>query len=196
MRLRRFFSLAPIAVLTAGLVIGTSAFQTIRESNAAGVESEYLPALAVFDQSITLREIASPIKPKRGDFVGTLVIPRLKKSIRIYEGTESAQLKLGAGHYEKSVLPGVKDNSVIAGHRDSVFTEFDKLAHGDLLIVTTSYGKFVYTIKKFRIVMANDRTVIVPTNIAMLTLSTCYPFNFIGSAPKRFIVSAALTSTN
>lgn len=182
-------------MLTAGLVIGTSAFQTIRESNAAGAENQYLPALAVFDQSITLKEIARPIKPKRGDYVGTLVIPRLKHTIRIYEGTENAQLKLGAGHYEKSVLPGVKDNSVIAGHRDSVFTQFDKLKHGDLLIVTTSYGKFVYTVKKFRIVMANDRTVIVPTNVAMLTLSTCYPFRFIGNAPKRFIVSAALTSS-
>lgn len=119
----------------------------------------------------------------------------MKKSIQIYEGTETAQLKLGAGHYEKSVLPGAKDNVVIAGHRDSVFSNFNMLQVDDELIIKTPTEKFLYRIKSFRVVTANDRTVIVPTEIATLTLSTCYPFHFVGSAPKRFIVTAILSST-
>jgi sortase A len=60
------------------------------------------------------------------------------------------------------------------------------------MTVRTSYGTFVYEVHKIRIVDANDRTVIVPTTDAVLTLSTCYPFRFIGNAPKRYIVQAGL----
>jgi sortase A len=81
---------------------------------------------------------------------------------------------------------------VLAGHRDSVFRNLGDLKLGDLLTVKTSYGDFVYEVHKIRIVAANDRTVIVPTPDAVLTLSTCYPFRFIGNAPKRYIVQAGL----
>jgi sortase A len=91
-----------------------------------------------------------------------------------------------------SVLPGQVDNSVLAGHRDSVFSQLGKLKLGDLIMVDTSAGNFTYKVSRFRIVGENDRTVIVPTKTAVLTLSTCYPFFYIGNAPKRFIVSANL----
>ena len=91
-------------------------------------------------------------------------------------------------------MPGVKDNSVLAGHRDSVFSKLGKLVRGDLIIIKTSSGTFKYSVTRMRIVLANDRTVIVPTPTATLTLSTCYPFHFIGPAPKRYIVSAQLLS--
>jgi len=61
-----------------------------------------------------------------------------------------------------------------------------------MLKVTTNYGVFVYEVHKIRIVKADDRTVIVPTQDAVLTLSTCYPFRFVGNAPKRYIVQAGL----
>jgi sortase A len=83
---------------------------------------------------------------------------------------------------------------VIAGHRDSVFAQFGSLKRGDEIVIKTGYGEFTYLINSFRIVKANDRTVIVPTPTATLTLSTCYPFHYVGSAPERFIVSAKLTS--
>ena len=133
--------------------------------------------------------------PKRGDFIGTLSIPVLKKTFPIFEGTETSQLQKGVGHFEGSVLPGEIDNSVLAGHRDSVFSQLGKLNVGDKLIVSTTTGNYTYQVSRFRIVKAEDRTVIVPTTSAVLTLSTCYPFSFIGNAPKRFIVSAALIQT-
>ena len=128
-----------------------------------------------------------------GEFIGNLSIPRLRKSVLVYQGTDAATLRRGAGHYINSVMPGVIDNSVIAGHRDSVFKDFGRLKRGDLLIVTISDRQFTYKIKSLRVVDKEDRTVIVPTDKATLTLSTCFPFTYVGSAPNRFIVTALLT---
>ena len=188
MRLRSAIKVGSILTLALGIAITASSLQAISESSAG---SQFTPALDSFNTQQSSTTIA---KPKKGELIGTLEISRLNKVIPIYEGTDTAELKKGAGHYEKSVLPGESDNSVIAGHRDSVFSKFGSLKVGDALTVTTSYGKFVYKIDSFRIVKANDRTVIVPTEDARLTLSTCYPFYFIGNSPKRFIVSASLVS--
>jgi sortase A len=151
-----------------------------------------LPATLSLEENTPTLALAATTIIKRGDYLGVMAIPRLNRAVRIYEGTERAQLKKGAGHYEKSVLPGIVDNSVIAGHRDTAFSQFGLLKRGDKLIITTSYGKFTYIIEKFRIVDGDDRTVIVPTKRAILTLSTCYPFQYVGSAPQRFIVTAVL----
>jgi sortase A len=116
----------------------------------------------------------------------------LKRTIDIIEGTGTKELKKGVGHYVGSVLPGYSDNSVLAGHRDSVFRNLGDLKIGDLMTVRTDYGTFVYEVHKIRIVKADDKTVIVPSIYAVLTLSTCYPFRYVGNAPKRYIVQAGL----
>lgn len=175
-------------VIAVGLSTIAVAGVSIYQMNASS-GSPYLPELA---SSFTDNPKAVLPKPKVGDVIGTLSIPKLKKTITIIEGTGSKELKLGAGHYVGSVLPGVSDNSVLAGHRDSVFRNLGDLKLGDLMTVRTSYGTFVYEVHKIRIVKANDRTVIVPTKDAVLTLSTCYPFRFIGNAPKRYVVQAGL----
>jgi len=175
-------------VIAVGLSTIAVAGVSIYQMNASS-GSTYLPELA---SSFTDNPKAVLPKPKVGDVIGTLSIPKLKKTITIIEGTGSKELKLGAGHYVGSVLPGVSDNSVLAGHRDSVFRNLGELKLGDLMTVRTSYGTFVYEVHKIRIVKANDRTVIVPTKDAVLTLSTCYPFRFIGNAPKRYVVQAGL----
>jgi sortase A len=195
MRLRSLLSIGLVLTVAAGIVITSHSLLSINQSRAASSVDQFVPVLTAFDSPLSPADAISLDKPKRGTLIGTLAIPRLKKTIPVYEGTEVAQLKKGAGHYEKSVLPGIQDNSVIAGHRDSVFSQFGSLKIGDELRVSTYYGKFVYTIKSFRIVSANDRTVIVPTSEAVLTLSTCYPFHYIGSAPKRFIVNAELKTS-
>jgi sortase A len=149
----------------------------------------YLPAMTRIVESgpsLTLK------KPKVGDIIGSLAIPRIQSTLPIIEGTGTKELKRGVGHYVKSVIPGVSDNSVLAGHRDSVFRKLGDVVIGDLVTVENDYGTFVYEVHKIRIVQANDRTVIVPTEEAVLTLSTCYPFRFIGNAPKRYIVQAGL----
>lgn len=131
-------------------------------------------------------------RPKQGDTIGTLTLPSLKLSLPIYEGTEEKELGKGVGHYAGSVLPGETDNCVLSGHRDTVFSGLESLKKGDDIIVKTSAGTFTYRIHKIRIVDKEDTTVIVPKPKAYLTLTTCYPFTYIGSAPQRYIISAYL----
>ena len=166
---------------------------TIMSTNVASTGSDYLPVLAAIDSSSVTSQMPERKIFQSGQYIGKLSIPRLKKSVPVYQGTDAKTLKKGAGHYIKSVMPGVTNNSVIAGHRDSVFKDFGRLRKGDLLVVTIGKTEYVYKIKKMRVVDADDRTVIVPTTKATLTLSTCYPFRYIGNAPDRFIVTALLT---
>lgn len=137
-------------------------------------------------------EILYPVRPKKGDEIGTLIIPALEKEMTIFHGTDEEELKKGVGHYANSVLPGETDNSVLSGHRDTIFRDFGKLEVGDLFNVLTSAGQFTYEIKETRIVDQDDKTIIVPSDHAVLTVTTCYPFNYIGSAPDRYILSADL----
>lgn len=122
-------------------------------------------------------------------------MPAINTTLPIYHGTEETELKKGVGHYSQSVLPGEEDNCVLSGHRETAFRGIGKLKVGDLVIVKTSAGTFTYKVSGTRIVHADDRTVIVPTDHAVLTMTTCYPFNFIGNAPDRYIVSADLVKS-
>lgn len=134
------------------------------------------------------------IRPETGEEVGELYIPKLDATLTIYEGTSEDELDKGVGHYADSVLPGENDNSVLSGHRDTVFRKLGEVGEGDSLIVTTSAGEFEYRVDKVRIVDKDDRTVIVPKPRATLTVSTCYPFAYIGPAPKRYILVTNLIS--
>jgi sortase A len=133
-----------------------------------------------------------PRIPKIGENIGQLVIPKLHAVLPIYHGTNEEELEKGVGHYAGSVLPGEQDNCVLSGHRDTVFRRLGEVGKGDLLIVKTAAGEFTYKVRKVRIVDADNRTVIVPKPKATLTVSTCYPFNFIGSAPQRYVLVADL----
>ena len=168
--------------------VGTAGFAG-NEIMGSSSGAEYLPRVTPNFQAQTVPVLK---KPKVGDVIGSLSIPRIKSFEAIIEGTGEKELKRGVGHYVGSVIPGVSDNSVLAGHRDSVFRRLGEVKIGDLITVKNDYGTFVYKVHKIRIVNANDRTVIVPTKDAVLTLSTCYPFRFIGNAPKRYIVQARL----
>lgn len=132
--------------------------------------------------------------PNIGDRIGDLTIPRLKRSFPIFQGTTKSVLKKGVGHYTKSVLPGEENNSVLSGHRDTVFRGLKDLEIHDKLFVSTEAGEFEYEIKKIRIVDAKDQTSLMPRPRGTLTLTTCYPFYYLGRAPERYVIVAELTS--
>ncbi|MGR3764184.1 class D sortase [Rossellomorea sp. NS-SX7] len=134
-------------------------------------------------------------RPEKGENIGELIIPKLEAKLPIFHGTHEDELDKGVGHFAGSVLPGEEDNTVLSGHRDTVFRQMGEVGVGDLLVVQTSAGEFTYKVKKVRIVDKNDRTVIVPKPRATLTVSTCYPFNFIGASPERYILVADLISS-
>ncbi|MFP3722368.1 class D sortase [Niallia circulans] len=129
---------------------------------------------------------------KEGEKMGVILMPKLEKTISIYEGVSAEVLTKGAGHYPKSALPGENNNVVLSGHRDTFFRFLRDLKKNDSLIIQTMEKEYEYKITKFSIVSPNDRTILTPKSRAVLTLTTCYPFSFIGHAPKRYVVTAAL----
>nr|WP_257351378.1 class D sortase [Pseudalkalibacillus decolorationis] len=135
-------------------------------------------------------------RPEKGENIGELHIPKLNATLPIIHGTEEENLEKGVGHFAGSVLPGEDNNSVLSGHRDTVFRRLGEVGKGDELRVSTSAGTFVYKIRKVRIVDADDRTVIVPKPKATLTVTTCYPFTFVGAAPERYVLVANLVKHN
>ncbi|MFP3917680.1 class D sortase [Lysinibacillus telephonicus] len=135
-----------------------------------------------------------PTRPEIGEEIGELYIPKLDAKLPIYHGTNEDELARGVGHFAESVLPGENDNSVLSGHRDTVFRKLGEIGEGDELIVRTSAGEFKYIVYKVRIVDENDRTVIVPKPRATLTVTTCYPFDDFASATERYILVAYLAS--
>jgi sortase A len=147
-------------------------------------------------EGVTKDPIVYEDRPESGEQFGELYIPKLAATLPVFEGTEEEELELGVGHYDGSVLPGEKDNCVLAGHRDTVFRRLGEVGVGDTLIVRTAMGEFEYVVDKVRIVDKEDRTVIVPKPKATLTISTCYPFRYIGSAPQRYVLVAYLASIN
>lgn len=128
------------------------------------------------------------------DAIGSLSMPALDQTLPIFEGTGEDELKRGVGHFSLSVLPGQPDNCVLSGHRDTVFMGLGKLKVGDDLVVRTQAGTFTYEISRIRVVDKDDKTVIVPADHAVLTVTTCYPFNYIGAAPDRYILVADLAT--
>ncbi|WP_141431131.1 class D sortase [Bacillus sp. 03113] len=133
----------------------------------------------------------SDFKPRKGEVIGKLLIPIIDAKLPIIEGTEEDDLEKGVGHYRTTGFPGGNDQILLSGHRDTVFKRFNEIKIGDHLTVELPYGKFEYEIKETKIVSADDTTVIrstVPNEV--LTISTCYPFRYIGNAPDRFIVYA------
>lgn len=131
-----------------------------------------------------------------GKVVGTLTIPKLSLVLPIYEGTTETELKKGVGHEPNSAMPGETGNVVLSGHRDTVFRKLGKVGIGDELVVKTAAGRFRYVVKKVRIVSENDRTVLVDKPRPTLTVTTCYPFAFIGDAKQRYVLVAYLTSVH
>ncbi|WP_042222416.1 class D sortase [Oceanobacillus manasiensis] len=136
-------------------------------------------------------ETAKSFFPEMGETTGILEIPRLNAELPIVEGTDEDELAKGVGHYKGTAYPGQNDQIVLSGHRDTVFRSMGELELGDHLTVKVPYGEFTYEIVDTKVVDADDRTIISPTTPdEVLTLTTCYPFSFVGSAPDRYIITA------
>ncbi|MEO8658708.1 MAG: class D sortase [Bryobacteraceae bacterium] len=122
--------------------------------------------------------------------IGRLEIKRLGLSVIVVEGTTPAALRRAVGHIEDTALPGQPGHVGIAGHRDTFFRPLRDIRQGDMISFTTPSGAFLYRVVSTTITSPTDVAIIEPTLTQVLTLVTCYPFNFVGSAPERFIVRA------
>ena len=122
---------------------------------------------------------------------GVLAIPKIALRVPIFEGTEDVTLNRGVGRIEGTAAIGAVGNVGIAGHRDGFFRGLKDVAVGDAIEVQSRAGDVRYSVTEILIVEPDDVYVLEPTSEATLTLVTCYPFYFVGSAPQRYIVKAA-----
>lgn len=192
--------LLSIVFIVAGLlVLGYGAYQWgysyVKEAKRLDEVSE-----RVSEEIISLADTKEePIDPSiyedfsEGDTIGLLYIPKLDRRIPIVEGTDEEELAEGVGHYTGTGYPGENRQILLSGHRDTVFRQFGELEDGDEFHIQMEHGTFVYEIRGSEtvIVPADDTTVIDPSREdEVLTVSTCYPFSYIGSAPDRYVVFA------
>jgi sortase A len=125
--------------------------------------------------------------------LAVLRIPRIHLEVPVLEGTSDVTLNRGGGHIEETALPGTIGNSGIAGHRDGFFRGLKDVGPGDTIELDTLREKQIYRIERAWIVNPEDVSVLDPTPEQSITLVTCYPFYFVGSAPQRYIVRAVRT---
>jgi len=122
-----------------------------------------------------------------------LRIPRAHLEVPVLEGTSELSLNRGVGHIFGTPRPGEKGNTGIAGHRDGLFRLLRFVGIGDSIELESPDRILTYHVNQLRIVNPGDIEVLNPREVSSLTLITCYPFNFIGRAPRRYVVEAALT---
>lgn len=155
------------------------------------------PWLAQSDAEVTWErpeEAPAAARPslELGDTLARLAIPRLDSEWFVIEGAGKKQLRRGPGHLRGTALPGEAGNCVIAGHRDTQFRALKDLRTGDEIVVETARGEYRYRVTDLTVVSPKNTEALEPTREAVLNLITCYPFYYVGPAPKRFVVRAEL----
>jgi len=143
----------------------------------------------------------APTRPKHSlaslssvSIIGRLSVPRLHLSAMVREGVDTKTLRLSVGHIPTTALPGQAGNVGIAGHRDTFFRGLKDLRAKDKIVFSTLNGNFKYEVESLTVVEPDNLAVLAPSLENTLTMVTCYPFSYIGSAPKRFIVKARQVS--
>jgi sortase A len=185
-------------VLVGGVALGWCSFILTEADVAQRLGRERLESIARESTTSSWAPAGTPSpvvpsvlsRPVRGTPLAELTIPRIALSAVVLQGSDDETLRLGLGHIENTPLPGESGNVAIAGHRDSFFRPLRDVHVGDDILLDIPEGRVRYRVSSLRIVSPSEISVIGPTNGAMLTLVTCYPFWFIGQAPDRFVVRA------
>jgi sortase A len=186
-----FFSGAYYLLLSAGVLALLYAGTSVMESRwYQATEQARLETLS----STVPAAAAAPAVVAEGSVLGRLEVPRLGMDVVFAEGVSDSVLRHAVGHVPQTALPGRAGNIALAGHRDTFFRPLRRIQPGDAIALKTPSGDFEYRVESTVIVSPTDVGVLRPTRDPMLTLVTCFPFAYVGSAPDRFIVRARLVS--
>jgi sortase A len=142
------------------------------------------------ESQFRLTTVSTSPAPNTNGLIGNIEIPRLGLSTIVMEGTTDATLRRAAGHIAGTALPGHRGNVGIAGHRDTFFLPLRNIRREDVITVTTLRGQYRYRVVSIKVVNPENVAVLDSDGSEVLTLVTCYPFYFVGSAQERFIVRA------
>lgn len=124
--------------------------------------------------------------------LAVLSIPKIHLEVPVFEGTDDVTLDRGVGRIEGTARPGLAGNLGIAGHRDGFFRGLKDVTKGDEIKLSLPDGEATYVVDQITVVTPQDVSVLQPKPVPSITLVTCFPFYFVGSAPERYIVSASL----
>jgi len=122
--------------------------------------------------------------------IGRIELPRLGLRAMVREGVDDGTLRRAVGHIPETPLPGHPGNVGLAGHRDTFFRQLRNVHKNDRIEIRTLNGEYDYLVDSLKVVKPSDLQVLASTGENVLTLVTCYPFNYIGHAPRRYIVRA------
>ena len=164
-------------------------FAALRADGAASFPESSTPDVSLWGASRVQAWRAALGQPAPAP-LAVLRIPKARLRVAVLPGTNDFILNRGVGHIEDTAVPGAAGNAGIAGHRDGFFRALKDIAHGDAIELETLEGLQLYRVEQTWIVKPEDVWVLDETPVQALTLVTCYPFYFVGSAPERFIVRA------
>jgi len=133
---------------------------------------------------------------RNGALLGRIEIPSVGIAAMILEGIEYKTLLRAVGHIPGTALPGQRGNAALAGHRDTFFRGLRDIGVDDEITLTTTNGSYRYRVESIKVVKPEDIQVLDSSDEAILTLVTCYPFELVGPAPRRYIVRARRSSEN
>jgi sortase A len=183
-----------VLVLTGALAFACWGYLMLRQAcfqkAASRVLQQQIANASTSPQHDVLQAHEAAIRLRHGEMIGRLEIPRVNVSVIVLEGADSSVLDVAAGHIPGTALPGLSGNVGIAAHRDTFFRSLREIRVQDRLSFRTPAGIFQYAVESTEVVEPSDTEVLRQNAGEELTLVTCYPFNYIGSAPKRFIVHA------
>jgi sortase A len=189
-------------LLVLGLVlIGVSAAARIQGQISADLAIQHFEAVPLesaqnVDVSLwsaqRVRQYMESLAERTDLPLAVLRIPKLNLQVPIFNGTDEWTLNRGAGRIIGTARLGEVGNTGIAGHRDGFFRGLKNISPGDVVELTTPRGTERYVVTQTQITTPEDVSVLRPTATSSLTLVTCYPFYFVGSAPQRFIVHASI----
>lgn len=179
-----------VAVLyCAGILLAAQRYQSKAEREFQRSASE-LARVWAFTNSANVSSPSFPGRMDKAGFVGKLEVPDAGVSAIIAEGTDPSVLRVAVGHVTGTAFPWEPGNVALVAHRDTYFRGLGRLKVGDSVRIITPVAEYNYRVVFFDIVEPKETWVLQRGTGDSLTLITCYPFHFIGSAPKRFVVRA------
>lgn len=182
-----------LLLLIGAVLIGYWGYVSVEAALYQRLENRELDAILQSAPVAAPDPAAAPrARPATGSAVGRIEIPRLGLSAIVRAGSDARTLRLAVGHIPGTALPGEAGNMGLAGHRDTFLKRLRDIRPDDTITVVTPDGTFTYRVARTHVVEPTDVWVLDSTERPVLTLVTCYPFTFVGSAPQRFIVRAEL----
>ena len=183
-----------------GFVAARSAVEAFQQKSAgllpSSANSDTASGAAGVDQSLwsekRIRAYTASLSHVFGTPLAVLRIPKIHLEVPVFEGTDDVTLDRGVGRIEGTARPGQAGNLGIAGHRDGFFRGLKDVTTGDEIKLSFPEREATYVVDQITVVNPQDVSVLQPRPVSSITLVTCFPFYFVGSAPERYIVSASL----